>query len=221
MILTAFVLNGQPISSYSSYSSEAVGNNILYKAEDTVSPGYQDISSITNWYIYGEKTGADYKNIRKAIQILAATITWANLTLEEKKICSIMFAVAKVYRDDVHTFDEQISYGTVFHHKSVESRQLRANRAIAEIFSRLEPSEYNVILDDIMGADPLFSTYINFGREGTEEGDVDGAFDYMNGRANTKYTGKGLVNYSFVPQGLNNMDDLAALLMNILKHGKY
>jgi len=165
------------------------------KVSTSIEVGYKDFSSITNWYVYGDKTERDYKFIRDRIIELFQSIGWTNLTLEEKQICSQYFAVPKSNRNEIYTIEEQIELGSTYNRNSIESRKLRSGKASVEIRNRLIKSESNEILDDVFNVSSnMFNTYIENGREGTIEGDPEGLFDYIESRIGTSFEGIGFKN---------------------------
>lgn len=74
-LLTGHLLNGKVVGIETPLVSAI---EQPFKIEETVSPGYQNISTIENWYNYGRNLGKDYLFIRKEIKIL----------IEEKGIAS-------------------------------------------------------------------------------------------------------------------------------------
>ena len=87
-----------------------------------------------------------------------------------------------------------------------------------QIFSRLTKAEQNILIEDIRRENLTYS-YIQFGVEGTLEGDSIGLFDYIKSRSGTIYALSGLSSKLFTPRGMPNMQVLANKLMQILKNG--
>ncbi len=191
------------------------------KSSTVVDAGYKDFSSIFNWRHYGMKSNRDYKFIRARIQELYVSIGWSNLSTEEKEICCQYFVVLQVNQDEIYTIEEQIKFGETFHKKSVECRRHRSNKTSTEIYNRLQKVEADEIIDDMYTSTNLLNKYIEFGREGTVEGDPEGAFDYLESRVGTSYENTGFKNKSFVPSGMADMPEFSVYLMNILKTGDY
>ena len=66
-LLTAHLIEGQPVGLVvKNYSLIKVP----FKIEDEISPGYTDISSISNWYELGTNLNRDYLFVRKEIKKL-------------------------------------------------------------------------------------------------------------------------------------------------------
>jgi hypothetical protein len=194
----------------------------IFLAEETVSSGYTDVSSIKNWSKHGGSIHRDYKFVRDHIKSLFTSLGgWGGLDAEEKQIVSQNFLSTKTQRDEIYTTEEQVDHGVIFHTKSVKSRQSRANKVIGEIINRMQPTDHSSIINDIMGASQLLDKYINFGREGTVEGDSEGAFDYLESRVGTTYENNGFREYAYTPTGYSDMTDFSTGLMDILKNGNY
>lgn len=68
---------------------------------------YDDVTSIENWDKYQKYT--DIETIRNGIYLLVDSISWVNLSTEEKNISSKWFVVDKSLRDEVQTDDQQIN----------------------------------------------------------------------------------------------------------------
>lgn len=219
MKLTAFQINGQPVGSVvTSWTSTDLNGNVPFKREATVSPGYTDISSITNWDRFGYSL-SDYKVVRNEIIILAANQGFINLSQGEKIIASKMFAVIKAYRDTVHTIEEQIQHGMSFHIKSTEARSIRRNKAKVEAYNRLQNGAERA---DLMGGvGTLLEMYVNYGIEGIGSGDIiPGLFDYLESRVGSAYENTGLLSKTYTVEGMT-IPEFSAKLMDILKNGNY
>jgi len=191
------------------------------KASTVIEDGYMDYSSISNWYKYGDRSGRDYKFIRSRLEELFLVAGWSNLSEEEKGICCRYFIVPKINQDEIYGVPDQVANGISFNKNSVASRIARMNRASSEIRNRLQKSECIEIMSEIFGSDSLYDKYINFGNEGTLEGDQEGLFDYIESRVGTSYGNTGFVNKNFVPEGYSNMLTFSVYLMDIVKNGNY
>jgi len=183
-------------------------------AEKTVADG--DIERIDK-----EWTGEfkDYKAARA--KIYASVVSaggFVNLTAAQKIVASKWFVVTKSDRDTVHTQSQQVAYGEVFHVNSKESRRIRMQKAITQCYNRLTQADANTVINDANG---LVEKYIEYGREGTVEGDPEELFDYIEARAGTTYVVTGLAAKTFVPTDAGTLAQLVTDLMNILKNGIY
>ena len=184
---------------------------------------WHDISSIENWDKYSDFLRVDYKVVREEIMMLTytklQTTGWDSLTSDEKEIATRWFVLPKYLRDLVYSTEEQIQLGLDYHNNSVAARQLRLARATMEVYNRLEPMEAQEIINDMESAN-LSYTYIQFGKEGLEAGDAEGIFDYIQGTVSSSYSGSGMVDKDFTPEGMT-MQQLTTQSMDILKNGNY
>ena len=179
----------------------------------------KDAADLTLEYLdkYGYN-GKDYKYVRqKIIDGVTSAGGFSNLTTAEKEIATRWFAVAKSDRDTVYTTEQQILLGLQFHKGSTESRQTRMAYATMEVYNRLSPSEVEEVLSEVQD---LVAKYVQYGEEGTLEGDGEALFDYIEARSGTSYTSTGLAAKSYVPDG-KTLSELVTRLMDILKDGEY
>jgi len=109
MKLQAYILNGKPLTEYSSWSSGDV-NGIEFIVDNIIQTNYQDVSSITNWDNYGSRL-KDYNYIREQIKEITNLIGFNNLSFEEKVISSKYFVVGKSERDSV--MSENVQYTSI------------------------------------------------------------------------------------------------------------
>ena len=227
MKLLGYVINGGTMGKdiFSCTTEQLNGNDIWIFSND-ITIGYSDITSIETVYKYGLKTNKDYKFVRNEIlnlvwgKMLGDPSNWNNLNLEEKKIASEFFVVPKILRDTVYTTDEQIPMAENFDINSIESRKIRFNKAKYQIYNRLTTEQANIILNEVE-KDNLSNLYIQYGREGTIEGDPEGFFDYILSRTGTSYENNGFINHDYSPIGFNNMLELANFIIDIVKNGNY
>ena len=63
-------------------------------------------------------------------------------------------------------------------------------------------------------------SYINFGVEGTTEGDNEGIFDYIQSVSGSSYENTGFATKGYIPEGMT-LQQLEDKLLNILKNGIY
>lgn len=200
--------------------SETVVSPYL-KASTVIDAGYMDYSSILHWSLYGDRADRDYKFIRARIAELFLIAGWSNLSTEQKEICCRYFVVPKTNQDEIFGVSDQVANGVLFNKNAVASRAARINSASSEIRNRLQKSEAVEIMNEIFTSELLYDKYINFGNEGTLEGDGEGLFDYVESRVGTSYENAGLVNKNFTPNGYADMSAFSVHLMDILKNGNY
>jgi hypothetical protein len=165
------------------------------------------------------RASGDYKFIRAKIGKAAATSGWDQLSYQEKEIAARWFVVDATKRDEIYSTEEQVCLGVHFHKHSVESRAARYKVATSEIYNRLSRPQQTVIVGQVEGS-ALPKLYIQYGIEGTVEGDIPGLFDYLLGRENSPWEGSGLLQKSFVPSGIS-MEQLVDNVMNVLVSGIY
>lgn len=227
MKLGAYKINGEAVGAdLEQWDTSDLNGNDPFQAKDTLDAGYEDISSVENWDKYHDLFALDYKFVRDIIGGLVLTETnnladWNTYDAAKQEIAARWFVVPEAQREDVYTIEQQIGLGQIFNKCSVEARTLRVSKATSEIYNRLSGSEAQVIINDVTGSDNLFVTYVNFGREGSEEGDGEGLFDYMEGRTGTTWESTGFDSYSYTPIGYTDMATLSIDLMKILKDGEY
>jgi len=164
--------------------------------------------------------GRDYKVVRRVMSNIVATSGFINLTSIEKRIASRWFVLPAHFRIQVHTIEEQITNGRVFHRRSIRARTTRLQQSKMEIWNRLTHDQLQEIIGDVH-ADNIESQYIDFGVEGTIKGDYEGVFDFVVGTSGTQYENRGLVNYPYTPSGMANMRELSDRIIDILDNGNY
>jgi len=233
MKLLAYLINEQMVGvDIDSWDHADLGGNPAFKKSETVDAGYGEVTGIENIYKLNANADFDYKAGRalikeKVIAIAGADFAdWDSLSQAEKEIASELFIVPKVKRDTVHSLDEQIANGINFHKKSTECRQDRMFIAMSEIYNRVDDNSCCCeICDDMSepmsGTGDLKHLFTEAGREGTEEGDSEGMFDYIEGRVGTVFEGVGFKDKDFTVIGMANMEELSDKLIDIMKHGKY
>lgn len=217
MGLYAAMYNGSPITSIDTYGELEVDKEFLIS--DASVSGYAEVSSITNWHMYGQAAGRDYKYVRERIKELSAASGWENLTTGEKVIAATWFAVEQGCRNEVFTMEQQIQLGVQFHANSVASRQTRFMFASMEVYNRLPKAEADHIVTEIKD-DNLAEQYINYGREGTENGDPVGLFDYVLAVSGTPYESTGILAQDIHPSGMNR-SEFVTRLVDIVGSGNY
>lgn len=163
----------------------------------------------------------DYKAARTQLYIAMMTKGgFSNLLLEEKVIASKWFIVGRVERNSVHTVQEQIKNGLIYHENSVEARKHRFNACITEVYNRLDDDQIKAVMIAMDFSKTVYA-YIDLGLEGTLEGNPEGLFDYINARANTQFEMTGLKVQNYTPVGYANCSELANRIMDILANGNY
>jgi hypothetical protein len=160
----------------------------------------------------------DYKVLRNKVIIRVATEGFSNLTAQEKEIASENFCVSKADRDSVHTIDEQVAFGIEYHKKSTIARSKRRKSIEAEVYNRIQSA---VERADLMSdAAAMIDAYVDFGVEGSLEGDGVGIFDYLESRVGTPFENTGLLSKTYTIEGMT-VSEFSARLIDVLKNGNY
>lgn len=208
MKLQAYILNGTPLSNYSSWSSSDIIGPPFIVSDDLIE-NYTDVSSILNWFNYGDKL-KDFNYVRDRVKYFVDTIGFNNLSLEEKIISSQYFLVSKVDRDTVLSEEDQKIYWNVLVENSQKSRFNRWEHAKTYISYKLSPINSS---DLAKSTSVLCNDYINFNIITKTKDGISGLFDYLKGEGD--YITNGYPSKSYWTQ-----QDQDAL-MNILENGNY
>ena len=227
--LCAYIITGTPINQLQGYSESDLGINPAYQIignSDPIPTGYQDISSIENWWNLRAELGRDYKFIRNEIIILANVIIgWSSLSVEEKNISATIFAVDETKRDEIFTVEQQIINGWHHHKRSIASRRRRMTQVELELFNRVAKVDTAALFSELK-ENKLLDAYIDTGLEGTLEGDPEGIFDFIEGslRTGTTWDGTGsevgFYDKGYTVKGMT-MSELTTHIMTILKTGNF
>lgn len=114
MKLTAFLIGGEALGvDLQTWSASDLSGSLPFLIEDTVSTGYEDISSITNFNKFGLAANADYAKIRTEIKALVDATGYANLSDAEKKI-ALRWFVAGSGNDYIDTLYTQAEHAINF-----------------------------------------------------------------------------------------------------------
>lgn len=177
-------------------------------------------------FMYNEDR-ADYQRYRRGLKLWVADIGGFDLlTTEQKEHVATEHAVSRVDRDKVHTVDEQIITGRIFHEKAIASRQDRIRRAEAECANRLDEAHLTTCISYFVNFSIDYN-FVHFGLEGVLEGNDsgNGLFDWIEARAGTLFdpTGDypGLAVMPFPVIGMAGCNELSVRLMEIVKEGKH
>lgn len=181
--------------------------------------------AIINWDKYGsQRLGCvpdlnDWKKLKQEIGLIFSAATWANLTTPAKEIASLYFVASKTERDQVYSTAIQLENGKEFHLRAVYSRTFRIKTFMSVLCNYLLKADKDDAVDEMTSNNLLYS-YIDFGIEGTVEGDPEGLFDYIDARAGTTWASggasPGLRGKEYVPIGIT-IEQLADKCLNKLK----
>lgn len=208
MKLQSYILNGIPLSDYSGWaSSEVFGPPFL--VSDIIKDGYMDVSSITNWDLFGDRL-KDFIYVRDKIKSFVDSIGFNNLSLDEKIISAQYFLVTKSDRDTVLSEDDQKIYWSSLVENSQKSRFSRWEHAKTYISYKLTPMNSS---DLAKSTSDLCNDYINFNIITKNKDGISGLFDYLKGEGD--YVTNGYPSKSYWTQ--QDQDSL----MGILENGNY
>jgi hypothetical protein len=208
MKLQAYILNGKPLTEYSSWSSGDV-NGREFITDNIIQTNYQDVSSITNWDNYGGRL-KDYNYIREQIKEITNSIGFNNLSFEEKFISSKYFVVGKTERDSVMSENEQYEFWDILITESQNSRFIRWEHAKKYISYVLSPINSS---DLAKSTSELCNDYINYNIITKTKDDISGLFDYLKGEGD--YITNGYPSKTYWSQ--QDQDRM----MDILENGNY
>jgi len=167
-------------------------------------------------FLYGYHR-MDYKNFRSMLAIAVATTGFENLSEDDKRLAALYFAttganIASVFPN----IQDRINNGKLFHESSIESRSDRAKFGVAEVYNRLSTADMQLVINAIT-TDNLLFNYTELGREGTESGDGEGIYDYLNAVSGTSYESTGLAAQSYTVTDMVDCAELGTKITNILK----
>ena len=208
MKLQAYILNGVPLSNYSSWSSSDIIGPPFIVSDDLIE-NYTDVSTILNWFNYGDKL-KDFNYVRDRIKYFVDTIGFSNLNLDEKIISAQYFLVTKSDRDTVLSEDDQKIYWSSLVENSQKSRFSRWEHAKTYISYKLTPMNSS---DLAKSTSDLCNDYINFNIITKNKDGISGLFDYLKGEGD--YVTNGYPSKSYWTQ--QDQDSL----MGILENGNY
>lgn len=197
------------------------GGVLILENGETVPAGFTEETTIANFDLYWTRGGIDFKKARAEIAVLVATTGFSNLSTDEKEIASKWFTVSKTDRDTVHSQAEQEANGLEYHCRSMSCRNDRITLAETLVYSRLSPADAGEVIGDLR-AEQVVDEYIRHGLEGTESGDPEALYDYVEGTTGTKYASggalPGLAHKGFTPDS-GTLADLVTDIMSALKNG--
>lgn len=208
-MLQAYKINNIPLNEIPNWSYTMLDGNFPFIVDDFLQLNYEDISSITNWKLYGYKL-KDYNYVRDRIKEITNIIGFDNLSYNEKVISAEYFVVGKSERDSVLSEEEQKQYWDILITQSQKSRFDRwenAKRYISYVLSPINSSNLAKSTSD------LCTDYINYNIITKTKDGISGLFDYLKGEGD--YTTNGYPSKSYWTQ--QDQDKL----MDILENGNY
>ena len=167
----------------------------------------------------------DYKYLRDQFKEYIKTLSILNpktvndgfdqSSTAEKILCCEHKIGSHSQRVAVVTLANVVSFGVQYKSRTGKSREIRMIYAVALLHNYL-PNNAPTVLDE--ARNPILDYYI-FGREGTAQGDQEGITDYFNGLGS--YSGAGLINKSWTPEGGLTMQQLITNTEDIILNGNY
>jgi hypothetical protein len=179
MKLLAYLIDGNPVgeSVRPWIESDLNGNPPFVSSENSI-PGYTDISSISNWYIFSSFSGLDYLSIRSEISKILFSLVFDDLINSEKIIVSKLFLVEKTERDQVLTGEEQKEAWDILVESSLYCRSQRWGKSKSYISYFLSPSDSSDLAFD---TSELCQNYINYNIIDYSTNGKDGIYDFIEG----------------------------------------
>jgi hypothetical protein len=156
----------------------------------------------------------DYKKHRK--ELIERIVASGNqMNMSELYYAAAHFCLPKENRDMFFSLEEQIELGKEFHRRSTESRFLRWTNSLVNLYNYISLEDSFIIGREV---EILAFRYLNYGVEGTPEGDEEGLFDYVMSISGTSYENSGLSKKTMdiLVSGVT-MQDVAAILMKKLR----
>lgn len=183
MILSAYLIDGEPVGTVVTfYLDSQLNGNPAFKVEQTLSPGYADISSITNWDRFRGATGKDVKFIKRQINLIRESIGYNNLPLEEKILANKYFASGVEYINSEVSAAEQSSFFSNFYKPLSDDARRDRDLAVSALMVKwLYTGQLSLGSTDalIKSSKNLRTDYIRDGIEGIGYGDgSDGIINY-------------------------------------------
>jgi hypothetical protein len=227
--LLGYNLNGQIIGvDLQTWNESDLNGNPPFKRifTDVIPSGYADISSITNWHLFGDIVVNDYFAYKTAIKDLVMEIGWSNLTNIEKDLAIHYYS----YPDSISAviylmgkgYTQQQAQGFILlewhkHHanllKSCRQRWYYAKFVVPQYLSFADS-------EDLMNTvEALIFAYTEMGRLGIEYGDkTDGIMDFIESTNGYLENGLQQKGYTLIAGTYN---DLILGIKNVLVEGIY
>jgi len=220
-----------------------------FELQETIdSENFEEVTNIVEIHENHEAfNNIDFKIVReKIIELVYAKAgsnleNWNLLTSAEKDIAAEWFTIPKSVRETIFESDEvEFELGNkFFHKKSVKARTKRWNAIVADVFSSIVNKADKIeIIQDVLHANipkindvansvtiNLHDYYIEFGQEGTEKGDGEALYDYLDSTTGTSFELTGLRSKTFALNNYNGqaqtMTILCDRIMSKIRDGEY
>lgn len=156
----------------------------------------------------------DYKKHRK---LLIDEVISSGVAMDSTRLyyASANFCTPIEVRNLFFSYEDQVTLGQLFHQRATESRKLRFAKAQAYLYANLNLQD---VFSIAIETSSLVSYYVDYGIEGTSEGDCEGLFDYITSTSGTSFETTGFTTKTFSPI-LENITllEIGNNFLNILK----
>lgn len=214
-----------------------VANPPIIATENLDTELYDDITSIENWFKYGDILCTDTLQLRARIVAILDSISWSGTTDEEKDIIIRLHSKETSKAESIATTEKIVylmgkgytqaqaqgvliqSYAD-YHLKEIISSEKRGNsEKLYQIIAKY--LTLNDAGDLIKISHKLFDLYKTQGIRGVNDGNAgEGLFDFLESTVGTSYETTGLVQQGYT---LNTGDYTSFIseLMDVLRNGNY
>lgn len=194
-----------------------VADDFDFEAADTVN--FTSPESLL-WCFESRRRGMDYKRFRKdaASWYTANAGDWASFTVARKTLLARYFCVPFDKQLEVADQAQIGEWGVEFHEASILCRQKRGRAAGSVLYGILGMAQMSPLIN---AHGQLIWLYMEFGQEGTTEGDSVGLFDYIESTDGTAYEGAGLAEESLIYPPGYSAEIVIGAVMGILRDGAY
>lgn len=184
MLLTAYLIDGQPVGAVlKTWLLSDLGGNPSFKVESSVSTGYADISSITNWDSFGKMTEKDFKVIKNEIKLICVAIGYNNLSLYEKILANKYFASGVEYNNSQVGASEQDQFFYNFFKPNSDQARQQRDVAVSGYMMKLIYTgqlDYAVLCNLVEAARSFRVNYLRDGITGIGYGDaIEGILNFI------------------------------------------
>lgn len=179
---------------------------------ENLTQDYEDITSVGNFIKIGNFLFKDYKWIRKRLQ----EFDWNSLT-EQEKLSVCQFKGSSIGNCKLILGESYNYWLTNFDIESQNCRRRRFSHAKTLIIKNVDGVGQYQILASLGN---LGIQYIDFGVEGTSEGDpINGLFNFI--EATGAYAANGVLSMSLTMVGTITKEEMIIQIMDCLRNGNY
>ena len=206
------------------FINERISGVFNYIENETLQANHEASDSIQDWYLYGFRTGKDFKYCREKIIIKATTITnnYQNgLTdlseIEKSIVIEYMACPTDLIINELGTGLEYKENVNLWIQRSKKARVQRWEELKFQVFNTL--TEAKALLAEAE-KDGLLALYIE-GVEGVGPDGGSGLFDFIDATIGSNYESNGLRTRSYTPITGQSMTQVCNLYMSIIQDGEY